>query len=313
MGGDGGSIPGRQDLVRTKRKPEKADQNMERVARWHHCALTQEKLRQPMVACELGRLYNKEAVLECLLDKSKSESALHIKSLKDVKQLVLTDNPAYQGQKGEKGDGYVDTHTAPYICPVTGLEMNGKYRFCFIWHCGCVVSEKAFKEVKSDVCHKCGKDLSIEDGILINGSEEDVKILTEKMNKRRALAKAEKKAKKAQKRKVDGVKEQAETKSAGAPSAHSDSSSDKQSTKAISLNKKFIPGKKEGTATGVITGKPEDVPGRSHKQDLDPSTTRPEYNSKKTEVYKSLFLSKNKDEGEKSPWVTYNPYYAMRN
>ncbi|XP_041483879.1 replication termination factor 2-like [Lytechinus variegatus] len=310
MGGDGGSIPGRQDLVRTKRRPEKADQNMERVARWHHCALTQEKLRQPIVACELGRLYNKEAVLEFLLDKSNSESAQHLKSLKDVKQLNLTDNPAYKGHKGDKGDGYVDRQTAPYICPVTGLEMNGKYRFCFLWRCGCVVSEKAFKEVKSTVCHKCGKDFSVEDGILINGSDEDVKILTEQMNKRRALAKELKKAKKAQKRKVDDDRPPDETKSE--TGAKSGTSSDKLSIQTGNL-KKFIPGKTEGVTSGATNKKPEDVPGRSHKKDLDPSTTRPEYDSKKTKVYKSLFLPKNKDEGEKSPWVTYNPYYAMRN
>jgi len=31
------------------------DKNAEMVARWNYCALSQEKLRQPIVACELGR------------------------------------------------------------------------------------------------------------------------------------------------------------------------------------------------------------------------------------------------------------------
>lgn len=32
-----------------------ADKNAELVAKWHYCALSQEKLRRPIVACELGR------------------------------------------------------------------------------------------------------------------------------------------------------------------------------------------------------------------------------------------------------------------
>ncbi|KAK2155940.1 hypothetical protein LSH36_226g02002 [Paralvinella palmiformis] len=46
----------------------------------------------------------------------------------DVKTLELTINPAYKATDGEKGGVYIDTNMAPYICPVSGLEMNGKYR-----------------------------------------------------------------------------------------------------------------------------------------------------------------------------------------
>ena len=54
-----------------------------------------------MVACELGRLYNKEAIIEKLLNaksegKSESNTADHIKSLKDVKELQLEPNPAFK-------------------------------------------------------------------------------------------------------------------------------------------------------------------------------------------------------------------------
>lgn len=27
-------------------------------------------------------------------------------------------------------------------------------RFCFVWSCGCVMSERALKEIKSETCHK---------------------------------------------------------------------------------------------------------------------------------------------------------------
>lgn len=48
--------------------------------------------------------------------------------LQDVKELKLTDNPAYQKETAKKGDSYIDTQTSPYICPVVGLEMNGTYK-----------------------------------------------------------------------------------------------------------------------------------------------------------------------------------------
>ncbi|KAJ8865991.1 hypothetical protein PR048_033515 [Dryococelus australis] len=77
---------------------------------------------------------------------------IYMRMLQDVKDLKLTANPAYK-PAAEKGDGYVDHQTSPYICPVIGLEMNGKFKFVFIWSCGCVMSERALKEVKTNVCH----------------------------------------------------------------------------------------------------------------------------------------------------------------
>lgn len=68
-----------------------------------------------------------------------------------MKNLNLTPNPAFDGNKAKKGDCYTDERKSPYICPLIGLEMNGKYKFCFLWSCGCVMSERALKEVKSKV------------------------------------------------------------------------------------------------------------------------------------------------------------------
>ena len=57
------------------------DKDADRVYRWQHCHLTQEPLSQSrVVACHLGGLYNKEAVLQMLIDKT--EKVPHIKSLK---------------------------------------------------------------------------------------------------------------------------------------------------------------------------------------------------------------------------------------
>nr|XP_033819663.1 replication termination factor 2 isoform X2 [Geotrypetes seraphini] len=159
MGCDGGTIPKRHELVKGPKKVEKIDKNAELVARWYYCALSQEKLCKPIVACELGRLYNKDAIIEHLLDRSPEktvvEAASHIKSIKNVIELNLTDNPAWDGDKGNtKGDKYDDLQGARFICPVVGLEMNGRHRFCVLRSCGCVFSERALKEIKSDNCHK---------------------------------------------------------------------------------------------------------------------------------------------------------------
>ena len=51
----------------------------------------------------------------------------HIRSLKDVKELNLTENPEWiKKSHVEKGDAYIDSHLSQYICPVVGIEMNGK-------------------------------------------------------------------------------------------------------------------------------------------------------------------------------------------
>ena len=75
MGCDGGSIPRRDEMVKLKKKAQKvvyasrirnmyvftayiriqADKDMELQARWKYCALSGEELKQPVVACELGR------------------------------------------------------------------------------------------------------------------------------------------------------------------------------------------------------------------------------------------------------------------
>lgn len=173
MGCDGGTIPKRDELVRIKKKPEQVcknfiiivalknknflfalqkDKRAELAFKWKHCSIRQLPLEQPIVACGLGRLYSKQSVLEGLLERTTlPETAQHIKSLKDVKCLNLTENPAYVEVKAEQGDGHIDGGKSPYICPVIGLEMNGKYKFCYLWSCGCVMSERALKHVKTTV------------------------------------------------------------------------------------------------------------------------------------------------------------------
>ena len=62
-----------------------------------------------------------------LLDKaSLPDVARHLRSLKDVTVLQLSLNPSFQ--PSAQATAHHDTLAAQYACPVTGLEMNGRYR-----------------------------------------------------------------------------------------------------------------------------------------------------------------------------------------
>ena len=84
--------------------------------------------KKGVVACEMGRLYNKEAVIEMLLNKDRSASppwASHIEKLKDVVELDLTINPAYEAKRKDAvGDGmYQDKLVSRFL----------HYLALFIW------------------------------------------------------------------------------------------------------------------------------------------------------------------------------------
>lgn len=163
MGADGGSIPTRKELVKTRGKVNHDYDKQNKQDSWKLCALSKEPLHLPVVLCSKGHLYNKEAILNYLLAKdSLSESTFsivgHIKSLKDIKTLNLTPNPASPKGVGDvKSRDVEDSGAAPFICPITGKEMNGNFRFVYLSGCKCVFSEQAVKEVSSDTCLQCGK------------------------------------------------------------------------------------------------------------------------------------------------------------
>uniref|UniRef100_A0A8C1KAU9 Replication termination factor 2 n=1 Tax=Cyprinus carpio TaxID=7962 RepID=A0A8C1KAU9_CYPCA len=279
MGCDGGTIPKRHELVKGPKKVEKVDKNAELAAKWKYCALSQEKLKRPIVACELGRLYNKDAIIEYLLDKSaerpNSEVVAHIRSIKDVKELNLTDNPAWEGERHNiKGDCYEDMHCAMFICPVVGLEMNGKHKFLYLQTCGCVFSERALREVKTEICHKCGDPFQEDNLVMLNGSKDEVEKLQKAMEERRLKAKTAKKSKKSKDTKV---------------SKSLDSTAPGPSTSGECSKMLKAP-------AGPIAGSKRSI------QDM----------KDKSETYKSLFTSHSSAKRTKdqiSNWVTHTPYH----
>lgn len=119
------------------------------------------------MACPLGRLYNKDALLEYLLAPASAELPLsatpfgadglatagHIRSLKDVTELKLTPNPSAttgnsSGRATRAGEADASVGAARFICPLSQRPMNGATRFVFFEHCGNVVSEAGLKELR---------------------------------------------------------------------------------------------------------------------------------------------------------------------
>ena len=150
MGNDGGSIPGRADLVKVKSTSHKlkraAELDRDDPAHdWRHCRLSGERLKKPIASDCFGRLYNREAVLRHLLSRSQDdrrsgESIEHIRSVKDVVELDLGTT---------KRDG------EQFHCTVTRKDMDGSVRFCYIVPCGHAFARDALAMTKSDTCPVC--------------------------------------------------------------------------------------------------------------------------------------------------------------
>uniref|UniRef100_A0A672NKN6 Replication termination factor 2 n=1 Tax=Sinocyclocheilus grahami TaxID=75366 RepID=A0A672NKN6_SINGR len=289
MGCDGGTIPKRHELVKGPKKVEKVKtliKNAELAARWKYCALSQEKLKWPIVACELGRLYNKDAIIEYLLDKSaerpNAEVVAHIRSIKEGERHNI------------KGDCYEDMHCAMFICPVVGLEMNGKHKFLYLQTCGCVFSKRALREVKTEICHKCGNPFQEDNLVMLNGSKEEAEKLQKAMEERRLKAKTAKKSKKSKDTKV---------------SKSLDSTGEVmhlmvQSLKLCLSFSHSAPGPStSGECSKMLEAPAGPVTGSKRSiQDM----------KDKSEAYKSLFTSHSsakRTKDQTSNWVTHTPYH----
>ncbi|XP_008277507.1 replication termination factor 2 [Stegastes partitus] len=303
MGCDGGTIPKRHELVKGPKKVEKVDKNAELAAKWKYCALSQERLRRPIVACDLGRLYNKDAVIEYLLDKSaerpNAEAVTHIRGIKDIKELNLTDNPEWEGERrNAKGDRYEDIHCGMFICPVVGLEMNGKHRFCYLQTCGCVFSDRALKEVKTEICHKCGDPFKDEDIVVLNGTKEEVEKLKDRMDERRAKAKTKKTKK---------------SKAAETVSTPSETKEDTESPPVDATGTSSLQNGGESSQSAVAGPSGSSGSSKATKSSTTSATKRSIQDMKeKSEAFKSLFTthsSAKRTKDQTSNWVTHTPYH----
>ncbi|SCQ16256.1 replication termination factor, putative [Plasmodium ovale] len=189
MGGDGGSLPQRVDLVRMKNKKLKENSgslgyekntlvtinhnkiNKREIKDYFlsHCALSQEILKEPFFCCRLGYLYNKEHIFKLILFKKQNkkkrkkdiyEKFAHIDSLKD---LVLCKNKLNEERK--------------LICLISNEIISSTAGAVCLFSCGCIFSKKVFNRVtiaQENSCIICDKKYKPSDVVEIGIDDEAV-------------------------------------------------------------------------------------------------------------------------------------------
>eukprot|EP00884_Botryococcus_braunii_P009402 jgi/Botrbrau1/18463/Bobra.0072s0046.1 len=202
-GGDGGSTGAESrssylEMYQDK-KPDKVNPAEELRARWTTCRLSGLPLSPPCCVDELGFLFNKEAVIQALMDKAIPKGLAHISSLKHLTDLQLTRTSSRECARPAvtTARNFQPGNEAEFACPITGLEMNGKYRFVVLLGSGHVISEKAVKQCPAAVEEHIGYKFVKADLLPINGTPEEVEVLREALLERRAAAKAKRVKKKA--------------------------------------------------------------------------------------------------------------------
>ncbi|CAN0398798.1 unnamed protein product, partial [Phaeothamnion confervicola] len=139
MGGDGGCIAvnrrflpqgGGDDVPAAIAKAAQLKGREIAAIRTKVCSLSNEALREPVVADELGNLFNKDAVLTALLEKRVPAAFAHVRGLRDLVECRLTRNAAAETTETAERDlqpGQV--RPSAYVCPLTLLEFSGQHPF----------------------------------------------------------------------------------------------------------------------------------------------------------------------------------------
>jgi len=164
----------------------KLDAREEQLATWTCCRLTRSPLggedgSRPVVLCQLGYLYDREAVLNALKEKAVDGIPLpplmaHVRSLKSLTTLKL--HRCGEQQEAATAAAASDFREAQHVrfcCPLTGLQLSGRYRFLALVPSGVVVSERALKSAPAAVEELLdGATLASQARVPINGTEEEV-------------------------------------------------------------------------------------------------------------------------------------------
>lgn len=218
-------------------EPGQGTKQAQAKQKWRVCSLSGEPLKEPIVICELGKLYNRSSVVEFLLgegifvnnrEELKKTGFGHIKSIKNVFEISMKRNPnaTESSKKATKNSETTAQEKGLFMCPMTQLETNGMHQFSALKTCGHVFSEKAlnmFQEQK--LCWTCNMPYTKDDVIPINGNEKAVTELEERMKQRMERDEKEKKEKKDKKRKRKDEKEKKSEKRLAleGPEKHGDS------------------------------------------------------------------------------------------
>mmetsp|Transcript_12904 Transcript_12904/g.38420 ORF Transcript_12904/g.38420 Transcript_12904/m.38420 type:complete len:300 (+) Transcript_12904:1275-2174(+) len=209
MGGDGGCIATQREFMRgtygshhakggwatgqnhgagtTGGDAERGDFTARRrAARVRSCALSNEDLRAPVVADQLGQLFNKLPMLEAISAKELPERFAHIRGLRDLVDVKFAPPPKEQRE-------YVHGEGAPFAaCPVTGAALDGSRPFVVARTSGWLLSEAAVAEIGAAGLQAEYGPFEKHDLVAACPDELDVQPLAEALVAKRAEAKARK-------------------------------------------------------------------------------------------------------------------------
>lgn len=210
MGGDGGTyVTGRQFIraCKTDLETEDASKSVKDKQRRRatHCAQSGLLLEEPVVMCQLGNLFNKEVILDALINKCLNSHFSHIRGLKDVKQVIFTNNPAFTSQDHELS---LENPPATYVCPITRQDFNGCHPFVLIWTTGWLLSEKALREMGVGTLQTEYGPFSQEDIVTVLPLEDQLAASNHMMTLRYAKSTSRKKISKEEKKRKRAVVEE---------------------------------------------------------------------------------------------------------
>lgn len=159
------SIPKRRELVKEAARNPTASELKETLQEqqghlWSTDPLSQRPLSKPIVSDSLGRLFNKDSIIEFLLpseDKTAAKQAEQeallrgtVKSLKDVVEVKFeVDEAATEAARGRGGPGL---RTEVWVCPITREELGPGTKSVYLVPCGHAFSASAVKEVSGKLC-----------------------------------------------------------------------------------------------------------------------------------------------------------------
>lgn len=227
MGNDGGSIPTRRELVKeAARNPTTSELKAAAVEQsthaWSTDPLSNKPLARPVVSDALGRLYNKDALLEHLLPAAdpddaaaaqrKADAEAHVlrgavRSLKDVVEVRFEVDADAKGEAGAE----------VWVCPVARERLGPGARAVYLVPCGHAFAGSVIKEAGAErTCLQCNEAYAENDVIpIVPTSEEDIARLQLRIKtlKEKGLTHSLKKAGgKKRKKNADGEEKVAEAK-----------------------------------------------------------------------------------------------------
>ncbi|KAF2644841.1 DUF602-domain-containing protein [Massarina eburnea CBS 473.64] len=252
MGNDGGSIPKRRELVKEAAKAPTAAQIKEAQQEsqdhaWNHCALTSAPLATPVVSDAAGTLYNKDSMLEYLLnveERTKEQEDVvkgRVKGLRDVVEVKfeVAENNGNGSGRREK-----------WVCPITRVEMGYGAKAMYLVPCGHAFAGSVVREVGEErLCAQCNEAYAENDVIpILPAASADIARLSLRIKslQEKGLTHALKKAPGSKKRKKGAEKETNENGDATVSTTKNTSSEDDK--------KAAKPGKKEKEALPTNNG-----------------------------------------------------------